>query len=108
MKRLTKTPIAIAFLLCMGLSTQSMASSNTSNTALEATHTGHFAFRIHPRNVNALIGMASQYLEVSHGCARRMYRNGRITISTVEINNESYFDVSLDGMCILLVLEDSL
>lgn len=63
---------------------------------------------IHPRKVNILIGMAADYLEISHGAARQLFRSDRLTIKLVDLNNDNYFDVSYDGMCIILLLEDNL
>lgn len=63
---------------------------------------------INHRALNILLAMASDYLSISHGQARQMYHHQQITIKEFEMNGSTYFDVSLDGMCIILVLEDAL
>jgi hypothetical protein len=61
---------------------------------------------IHPQTVNRLLGLAAESLQLSHGDARKLYNDGRITISAVQQDLNVNYDVSLDGVCIFIYIED--
>lgn len=61
---------------------------------------------IHPQVVNRLLGKAAERLSISHGQARQWYNEGRITIAIISQDLGMTYDVSLDGVCILIYIED--
>ena len=98
----------ITFLLAASLSASIFATSNETAPTFSAQIGSFNPSNIHPRTINVLLGMAAEYLGISHGQARQYYRSGRIQIQQLSINADAFVEVNYDGMCILLILEDSL